>query len=372
MKTKKPPCYECIQKGLYSHFVPKAEKAKVLNKSESETLQSKVLIKSKPKTLELKFQKSSKPKVRKDSRPKTCMLHRETKAQIMVSKQWLLETHDKIKAFVPNTDHERGRLRHANFRLISKFIKQKLVKGLPELHYHSDALCGACQKGKNVKATFKPKNIVSTSRPLELLHIDLFGLVSIASINGKIELGSKTPEQVESNAGTYDSEDASESDQPSDTEKKSEDESSPEAESNPEAESSSEAEPNPEAQNENAYEDIQDNTQHVIQSKFKHKSSHPEEIIIESKESPRRTRSQLRQEESLIGMLSIIEPKTVEEALSDDGWILAMQEELNQFQRNDVWDLICLPLNKKFGSEVYSEALVHQKLLTEVLRKMCF
>lgn len=45
-------------------------------------------------------------------------------------------------------------------------------------------------------------------------------------------------------------------------------------------------------------------------------------------------------------MLSIIEPKTVEEALSDDGWILTMQEELNQFQRNDVWDLVPKPCQK--------------------------
>jgi hypothetical protein len=42
----------------------------------------------------------------------------------------------------------------------------------------------------------------------------------------------------------------------------------------------------------------------------------------------------------MIGMLSVLEPATVDEALSDDGWILAMQEELNQFQRNDVWDLV--------------------------------
>jgi len=39
----------------------------------------------------------------------------------------------------------------------------------------------------------------------------------------------------------------------------------------------------------------------------------------------------------MIGLLSVIEPTTIDEALSDDGWILAMQEELNQFQRNDVW-----------------------------------
>jgi len=31
----------------------------------------------------------------------------------------------------------------------------------------------------------------------------------------------------------------------------------------------------------------------------------------------------------MIGLLSMIERITVDEALSDDGWILAMQEELN-------------------------------------------
>jgi len=35
-----------------------------------------------------------------------------------------------------------------------------------------------------VKTSFKTKDIVSTSRPLELLHIDLFGPVNIASLYG--------------------------------------------------------------------------------------------------------------------------------------------------------------------------------------------
>ena len=39
-------------------------------------------------------------------------------------------------------------------------------------------------KRKIVKNSFKSKDIVSTSRPLELLHIDLFGPVSTASIYG--------------------------------------------------------------------------------------------------------------------------------------------------------------------------------------------
>jgi len=47
-----------------------------------------------------------------------------------------------------------------------------------------------------------------------------------------------------------------------------------------------------------------------------------------------------------MGLLSVIEPYTFDEALLDDRWILAMQEELNQFQRNDVWDLVPKPQHK--------------------------
>ncbi|PNX62971.1 hypothetical protein L195_g061393, partial [Trifolium pratense] len=64
---------------------------------------------------------------------------------------------------------------------------------------------------------------------------------------------------------------------------------------------------------------------------FKYKSSHPEELILGNKDSPRKTRSQLRSEESLVGLISMIEPSKVDETLKDDAWIVAMQEELNQF-----------------------------------------
>jgi len=74
------------------------------------------------------------------------------------------------------------RLLHANWRLIPKLNKSQLVRGLPDIDSHSDALCGACQKGKIVKSSFKTKDIVSTSRPLKLLHIYLFGPVSTTSI----------------------------------------------------------------------------------------------------------------------------------------------------------------------------------------------
>ncbi|GJU52467.1 retrovirus-related pol polyprotein from transposon TNT 1-94 [Tanacetum coccineum] len=41
----------------------------------------------------------------------------------------------------------------------------------------------------------------------------------------------------------------------------------------------------------------------------------------------------------------VIEPKNVNEALGDESWIVAMQEELNQFIANDVWELVPQPRN---------------------------
>jgi hypothetical protein len=39
----------------------------------------------------------------------------------------------------------------------------------------------------------------------------------------------------------------------------------------------------------------------------------------------------------------MFEPKNVKEALTDEFWIEAMQEELNQFKRSEVWDLVPRP-----------------------------
>ncbi|KAK2414909.1 bromodomain-containing protein [Trifolium repens] len=74
----------------------------------------------------------------------------------------------------------------------------------------------------------------------------------------------------------------------------------------------------------------------IPRNTFKYKSSHREELILGNKNSPRKTRSNFRDEESLFGLVSLIEPKTTNEALSGDAWIVAMEEELNQFKRNDV------------------------------------
>ncbi|GJX72889.1 retrovirus-related pol polyprotein from transposon TNT 1-94 [Tanacetum coccineum] len=44
--------------------------------------------------------------------------------------------------------------------------------------------------------------------------------------------------------------------------------------------------------------------------------------------------------------VSIAEPKTIKEAMADSAWIEAMQEELHQFDRLQVWELIDKPFGK--------------------------
>jgi hypothetical protein len=46
-----------------------------------------------------------------------------------------------------------------------------------------------------------------------------------------------------------------------------------------------------------------------------------------------------------------IEPHRVEEALQDSDWVMAMQEELNNFMRNEVWHLVPRPNQNVVGTK---------------------
>uniref|UniRef100_A0A2N9H7H1 Retroviral polymerase SH3-like domain-containing protein n=1 Tax=Fagus sylvatica TaxID=28930 RepID=A0A2N9H7H1_FAGSY len=71
--------------------------------------------------------------------------------------------------------------------------------------------------------------------------------------------------------------------------------------------------------------------------------SHPKELIIGEVERGVSTRSKLKNICNNMAFLSQIEPKNINEAIEDESWILAMQEELNQFERNKVWTLAPRP-----------------------------
>ena len=69
---------------------------------------------------------------------------------------------------------------------------------------------------------------------------------------------------------------------------------------------------------------------------------HPPNAILGGIDQGRLTRKGLAEKvSSLYGcFLSQIEPKSIEDALADQDWISAMQEELDQFERNCVWKLV--------------------------------
>ena len=63
--------------------------------------------------------------------------------------------------------------------------KMNLLKGLPKINFQKDKVCEACQMGKQTKNSFKNKHFISTTRPPELLHMDLFGPSRTPSFGGK-------------------------------------------------------------------------------------------------------------------------------------------------------------------------------------------
>ncbi|GJT29150.1 hypothetical protein Tco_0909425 [Tanacetum coccineum] len=68
---------------------------------------------------------------------------------------------------------------------------------------------------------------------------------------------------------------------------------------------------------------------------IKEPKSHPLEQVI-GKLNQRTLRSQAQNKSNFFCFISTIEPKNVNEALGDESWVIAMQEELNQFIANDV------------------------------------
>nr|GEU86287.1 retrovirus-related Pol polyprotein from transposon TNT 1-94 [Tanacetum cinerariifolium] len=76
-------------------------------------------------------------------------------------------------------------LSHLNFDYINLLSKKDIVIGLPKLKYVKDQLCSFCELSIAKRSSFKSKVIPSSKGRLNLLHMDLCGLMRVASINGK-------------------------------------------------------------------------------------------------------------------------------------------------------------------------------------------
>jgi hypothetical protein len=57
---------------------------------------------------------------------------------------------------------------------LHKLLKGEHVLRLTNVCFEKDRPCAACQAGKKVGTTHQSKNMMTTSRPMEFLHMDLF------------------------------------------------------------------------------------------------------------------------------------------------------------------------------------------------------
>src|SRR3954468_8184842 len=67
------------------------------------------------------------------------------------------------------------RLGHAGMKNLQTLVSKKHVVGINKVKFDKDRLCSACEAGKITKKHHSAKTIMTTTRPLELLHMDLFG-----------------------------------------------------------------------------------------------------------------------------------------------------------------------------------------------------
>ncbi|GJY18509.1 putative ribonuclease H-like domain-containing protein [Tanacetum coccineum] len=77
------------------------------------------------------------------------------------------------------------RLGHVNFKNINKLVKENLVRDLPLKRFENDQTCVACLKGKQHRASCKTKAFNPITKPLFMLHMDLFGLTFVSSLMHK-------------------------------------------------------------------------------------------------------------------------------------------------------------------------------------------
>nr|GFC23584.1 hypothetical protein [Tanacetum cinerariifolium] len=87
----------------------------------------------------------------------------------------------------------------------------------------------------------------------------------------------------------------------------------------------------------------------TIVSEYRWMKDHPLEQVRGNPSRPVQTRRQLATDHEMCMYaltMSTAEPKNIKEVMVDSVWIEAMQEELHQFDRLQVWELVDKPFSK--------------------------
>jgi hypothetical protein len=78
---------------------------------------------------------------------------------------------------------------------------------------------------------------------------------------------------------------------------------------------------------------------------------HPVDNILGDIEKGETTRSRVANSCEYYSFIYSFEPFKVEDALRDLDWVVTMQEELNNFKRNEVWSLVERPNQNIVGTK---------------------
>ncbi|GJX45324.1 retrovirus-related pol polyprotein from transposon TNT 1-94 [Tanacetum coccineum] len=267
------------------------------------------------------------------------------------------------------------RLSHLNFDYINLFSKKDIVIGLPKLKYVKDQQCSSCQLSKAKRSSFKIKAISSSKGRLNLLHMDLCGPMRVESINGKKyilasnydnsgpapQLQNVFPSAYTTTSSQqeldllfgllYDGFFAVEPITKTTTIYAEENNENKAADAyykpyefvNPlctpareEAESSS--------------RNVDNSNMHTFyqrhQSEHQCTKDHQLEQVRRNPSKPVQTRRQLVTDPEMCMFtltVSTAKPKNIKEAMADSAWIEAIQDELHQFDRLQVWESVDKP-----------------------------
>ncbi|GJX56512.1 retrovirus-related pol polyprotein from transposon TNT 1-94 [Tanacetum coccineum] len=289
-----------------------------------------------------------------------------------------------LQEMITNWLHQSSMLWHEDFlhlnsRITSLYSQRRYCDRLNKLKYVKDQLCSSCEMSKAKRSSFKSKAVPSSKGRLNLLHMDLCDGENLDKMKEKgdpcVMVGYSTQSKgyrvynkrtrliVESIHIKFDEIKEMMSDH------NSSDLAPQRQEMSIKNVSSGLV---PQGQKASDYDNsdphtVMLRTTTMIKHRMHHfkklnlsilfvhshdyrwTRDHPLEQVHGNPTMPVQTRRQLATDPEMCMFaltVSIVEPKNIKEAMADSAWIEAMQDELHQFDRLKVWELVDKPFGK--------------------------
>lgn len=100
----------------------------------------------------------------------------------VVATESALSCHSTV---ISDIDLWHQRLSNVNHKDLDSLAKNESVHGLSKRLKAPNGICDPCQIGKQIRCSHKMVGALTTTRPLELLHLDFMGPTKSKSIGGK-------------------------------------------------------------------------------------------------------------------------------------------------------------------------------------------